>query len=260
MNNLPIGVFDSGIGGLTVLKELLKILPNESFVYLGDTARVPYGNRDPQTITGFSLELTNFLVKQKVKALVVACNTISAVALPKIKKIVNIPVIDVITPTVKFAMKTEGSIGLIATRATIESKAYDKEFEKFGIKIKSKTTPLLVPIVEEGLARSEIARIAARMYLENFNVDTLILGSTHYPLLRNVIGEVAGLKTQIIDSARPTALALSELLKSERLSSDSPKDADKIFVTDETKKTEEIADLFFEGKLPARLQKVKLQG
>lgn len=257
MNNLPIGVFDSGIGGLTVVKEIIKTLPNESIIYLGDTARVPYGNRDEETIKKFSIELVEFLLKQKVKALVVACNTMSAVSLSEIKKKSNVPIIDVINPTVKYAteMFKNKSIGVIATRATVNSKAYENKFGELGVKVKSKEVPLLVPVIEEGLLEGEVAEAIARMYLEGFQVDALVLGSTHYPLISKTIQKVVGSATSLINTGHPTAEVLLELLYQKKLLSRKPP-VYKFYVTDDTTKTEEIANLFFDNNLPANLKKV----
>jgi glutamate racemase len=258
MNDLPIGVFDSGIGGLTVLKELIKRFPRESFIYLGDTARVPYGTRDKETIKRFSIELVDFLLKQKVKALVVACNTMSSVALSEIKNRSTVPVIDVISPTVKLAAKNaRDKIGIIGTRATINSRAYEKAFQELGVKIEARECPLFVPLIEEGVIDSKATEIIAKTYLDGLKVDYLVLGCTHYPLLSKVIQKVIGKKVRLIDSAHPTADALRNLLSSSDLSADSNiKPSYKFYVTDDTKKTEEVARLFFDNKLPAKLQKV----
>lgn len=260
MNNLPIGVFDSGIGGLTVLKELIKTLPNESFIYLGDTARVPYGNRDEETIRRFSLELTGFLLKKQVKALVVACNTMSAISLTEIKKKSKVPVLDVITPTVNYVteMFKDKQIGLIATRATINSKAYENKFEELGIKIISQAVPLLVPIIEEGVLEGEVADIVVRSYFKEFRPEVLILGSTHYPLIAKTIQGIVGANTALVDTAHSTARALLDLLYEKKLLSKNEENIYKLYVTDDTKKTEEIANLFFDQKLPAKLEKISL--
>lgn len=184
MNDLPIGIFDSGIGGLTVLKEIIKTLPNENLIYLGDTARVPYGTRDNSTISKFAKELTEFLIKREVKALVVACNTMSAISLSEIIKTAGeIPVIDVISPTVKFALSKTGAsaLGVIGTRATVNSRAYEAEVVRLDKtkSIKSIACPLFVPLVEEGFIENKATEIIANEYLSDFkneNIDTLILG------------------------------------------------------------------------------------
>lgn len=260
MNNLPIGVFDSGIGGLTVLKGLIKELPKESFIYLGDTARVPYGNRDTKTIKKFSVELAKFLSKQKIKALVVACNIMSAVSIPEVKKLLPVPVLGVINPTVEFVSKNlrGKKIGVIGTRATINSKAYDRAFSEFGITVETKACPLFVPLVEEGLFDSKITKLVAETYLSDFRVDAIILGCTHYPFLSKSISSVLGSNVLLIDSAYPTAIDLKNLLTKKNLLRKNGKPTYKIYVTDDTKKTEEIANLFFDNKLPVKLIKVKI--
>lgn len=265
MNNLPIGIFDSGIGGLTVVKEIIKTLPNESLIYLGDTARVPYGTRNKDTINKFALELTRFLLKQKIKALVVACNTISAVSLPQIKKLAgNIPVIDVISPTVSSALLTTHTnvLGVVGTRATINSRAYDAQ-----LKMKNKATeilsvacPLLVPLIEEGFINNKATELIAREYLSAFDktkIDTLILGCTHYPLIKNLIAEILGDKVLLVDSAKPTAEELKRnLMKNNLLSSKKP--VYKFYVTDIHPKMNEMIDLIFDGKIPGKIEKITL--
>ena len=224
MNYNPIGIFDSGIGGLTVTKEIVKKLPNESIIYLGDTARVPYGTRSKEVIIQFAIQLTKFLLKRKVKFLVIACNTISSVALDKIKKISPVPVIGVIIPAVKKATEVikNKKIGVIGTQGTIGSKAYEKEIKKIDPKIKviSTACPLFVPLAEEGLGNHEATKLLAEEYLKDIiasGVDTLILGCTHYPLLLETISDIVGPKVTIIDSAQPTATQLQISLEENNL-------------------------------------------
>ncbi len=265
MNNLPIGIFDSGIGGLTVVRQIIKQLPNESLIYLGDTARVPYGTRNKDTITKFASELARFLLKQKVKALVVACNTMSAVSLSEIKKLAGeIPVIDVISPTVLYALsKTHTNVlGVIGTRATINSRAYYAQIKKKNkaITILSIACPLFIPLVEEGFVNNKATKLIAREYLSVFDktkIDTLILGCTHYPLLRNVIGEALGSKVLIVDSAKPTAEELKEVLTKKKLSSNK-KPTYKFLVTDIHPRMEEMVNLIFDNNFPEKLEKVSL--
>lgn len=273
MNNLsiakqgaerPIGVFDSGIGGLTVLKELIKTLPNESFLYLGDTARVPYGTRDKQTITNFSLDLVNYLLGKKVKALVVACNTISATCLEEIKRISPVPVIGVIEPTVEYAVKnTKGKkIGVIGTRATIRSQSYEFRVKKLDseIKVISQACPLFVPLVEEGLFDSPATRIIAEDYLKIFKeteVDTLILGCTHYPLLKDLIQEIMG-DVLLVDSAQPTAQILKETLNQKSLQSSNINSSVTVYLTDESIQTKKIINFFLEPDITFDLEKIDL--
>lgn len=261
----PIGVFDSGIGGLTVVKEIIKTLPNESLIYLGDTARVPYGTRNKDTINKFALELTNFLLKEKVKALVVACNTMSGVSLSEIKKLAGgIPVIDVISPTVSFAVSTTQAnvLGVVGTRATINSRAYDARAKKKNkaIKILGVACPLFVPLVEEGFVNNKATKLIAREYLsafKNTNIDCLILGCTHYPLLKNLIAEILGNKILLVDSAKPTAEELKKVLSQKELLSNK-KPVYKFYVTDVHSKMQEMVDLIFDNDFPGKLGKVSL--
>ena len=265
MNNFPIGIFDSGIGGLTVVKEIIKTLPKESLIYLGDTARVPYGTRNKETITKFALELVRYLLKQKIKVLVVACNTMSAVSLSEIKKIVGeIPVIDVIFPTVSFAItKTHTNVlGIVGTRATVNSGAYDAQLKKKNkaIKILGVACPLFVPLVEEGLIKDVSTKLIARKYLSIFNkskIDTLILGCTHYPLLRNLIAEILGNKVLLINSAKPTSNELKRVLKEKNILSNK-KPSYRFYVTDVYPKMQEMVDLIFDNKFPGELKNVSI--
>ncbi len=263
-NSLPIGIFDSGIGGLTVTKAIMELLPSENLIYLGDTARVPYGIRDKKTITEFALEITNFLLKKKVKVLVVACNTISATSLNEIKKVSNVPVIDVIDPTVCKALESSKNkkIGVIGTRATVDSKAYDLEFDKKGAKVTfSKACPLFVPLAEEGFIKHKASEIIAKEYLSIFRkkVDVLILGCTHYPVLKELIQKSVGSDIALIDSANPTAEALKNLLEEKNLLNPSKfKGKLKFYVTDAPDRVYKIANIFFNGNFPGNLERIDL--
>lgn len=214
---LPIGVFDSGIGGLTVLKEIAHLLPNESLIYLGDTARVPYGTKSRETIVRYSLNNARFLHNLGVKMIVVACNTASAYALHELQGKYAEPVIGVVEGGVAAAGKaTKGKVGVIGTEATIRSGSYCKEIQRRfeGVTVVSKPCPLFVALVEEGWIENDVARAVAREYLEEMKgkIDTLVLGCTHYPLLKKVIGETLGSGTGLIDSARETALIVERKL------------------------------------------------
>ena len=266
MKHARIGIFDSGIGGLTVAKQIISLLPNENIIYLGDTARVPYGTRDKKTITQFSLQLVKFLLKQKVKVLVVACNTISATSLLEIKKLSAVPVIGVIDATVQEALgdtKTR-TIGVIGTRATINSKAYEKSIKEINIKVKiiSQACPLFVPLAEEGFINHPASKLIAGEYLKiykNSKVDTLILGCTHYPILVKLIQRVVGKKIKLIDSALPTAKVLKKLLQEKNLlNNGSKKPQLKFYVTDAPERVYKIANLFFDNKFPGKLGKVDI--
>ncbi len=240
-NNLPIGIFDSGVGGLTVAKEISRLLPNESFIYLGDTARIPYGTRSKETIQKFALELANFLLKRKVKCLVIACNTISANALDEIIKISPVPVFDVISPVLK---KINGKTTVIATKATISSGKYP---------CKGKACSLFVPLVEEGLADSEIALLAAKHYLRDLDLDTLILGCTHFPIMRKTIEKTIGSNVKIIDPGEELALKLKNFLGL------SVGPSRKTFlVTDNVEKAREVAGYFWPESLKYEWKQISL--
>lgn len=267
MRSYPIGVFDSGIGGLTVVKEIVKVLPHEDLIYLGDTARVPYGTRENRTIVEFANELVGFMLKQGCKAIVVACNTISAVALSEIKrKALKIPVIDVISPTVSFAVASNrgNGIGVIGTRATINSQIYPKKIHDLNPKINviTKSGPLFVPLAEEGEIDSEAAYIIAREYLEFFNdlnIDQLILGCTHYPVLSKVIREVLRRRIEIVNSAFPTSLELeNQLRKHHLLRENNPNPVRTFLATDDPQRATNVASLFIGNEINAVFSKIKL--
>ncbi|MBI2020264.1 glutamate racemase [Candidatus Daviesbacteria bacterium] len=265
MNNNPIGIFDSGIGGLTVVKEILKELPSENIIYLGDTARVPYGTRGKEVITKFALDLANFLLKKKVKFLVVSCNTISSICLDVIEYISPVPVLGVIQPAVDEALKTtrSGVIGVIGTPATIASKIYEKKLKRKNPKLKVKTVscPLFVPLAEEGLINHAATKLVAKEYLKGFKnngIDTLILGCTHYPILRSIIQQTVGPKVTLIDSAKPTAKKLNELLEEKNLLRSEEKVRHEFFVTDAPERVYKVADNFFGDHLNGKLKEINL--
>lgn len=265
MDVRSIGVFDSGLGGLTVAKEILRVLPNESIVYLGDTARVPYGTRDRDTIAKFALELTNFLLKKDVKFLVVACNTMSATCLDEIERISAVPVIGVIKPAAKFAAEETKNkrIGIIGTRATVSSGAYTREIRKINpdAEIFADPCPLLVPIIEEGLLNHPIAKMAVEEYLMGLkekDLDTLILGCTHYPMLSDLIKKTIGGNVKLIDSAKPTVKDLKQSLKEKGLLSNKENPTFELLLTDVPPVAKKVINLFFEEDPPAGLQKVTL--
>jgi glutamate racemase len=210
-----IGVFDSGVGGLTVLQALRRRLPNNDFIYLGDTARVPYGRKPPEMVVQFAEEIAGFLCGLGVERLVVACNTASAVALRRLEEICPVPVWGVIDPGVSAATQAtrSGQVGVIGTKATIASGAYQRRLEAVGLRVWARACPMLVHAVEEGLADSEEAELLVRHYLEDRpNIDTLILGCTHYPLLRATIERVTGGDVTLVDSAEATADVVSRAI------------------------------------------------
>ena len=214
----PIGVFDSGVGGLTVFREIARALPREPLVYLGDSARVPYGTKSPATVVRYSLEAANHLLDRGVKMLVVACNTATAAALPVLREKLAIPVIGVVEPGARAAVeRTSGVVGVIATEGTVRSKAYTNAIRALDpdIEVIESAAPLFVPLAEEGWANTHVAREVAEIYLEpliDAGIDTLVLGCTHYPILRGTIEQVVGESVQIVDSAETTAQVVREAL------------------------------------------------
>jgi glutamate racemase len=220
----PIGVFDSGIGGLTVVKALRELLPNENISYLGDTARVPYGPKSPETVERYANELAGMLMTDDAKALVAACNTVSSVALPTLTKNFPVPVIGVIEPGARAALEVSRNrhIGVIGTRATIRSGAYEKALldADADVHVSSQACPLLVPLIEEGLLNDEVTERMILRYLEPLladEIDTLVLGCTHYPLLTGAIARVLKRQIMIVDSAHNCARAVEEMLDRQSL-------------------------------------------
>lgn len=223
MNNNPIGVFDSGLGGLTVVKELMRQFPCEDIVYYGDTARLPYGTKSKESIIRFSRENAGVLVRQRVKIIVVACNSSSSYALPALKKNLKIPVVGVIEPGAKkaAALTRNKRVGVIATSATIGSRAYVKAVHKYAasVRVWGQACPLFVPLVEEGWTDTPVTLAVARTYLaplKKAGIDTLILGCTHYPLLKETIQQVMGKGVVLIDSAREVAGEVRRILEGRR--------------------------------------------
>ncbi|MBL8022430.1 MAG: glutamate racemase [Leptospirales bacterium] len=246
----PIGVFDSGMGGLTVLSELVQKLPNETFLYLGDTARVPYGSRSPRTVRRYSLEIASFLEQHDIKMLVVACNTATAHALPQLTERMKVPVIGVIEPGVRALLSSTRSrkVGVIGTRSTIKSAAYETEIQKLdpGVTVVSQACPLFVPIVEEGWMNKDFTRLAIREYLaplRDQGVDAVVLGCTHYPLIRAAIQqEFPGFS--LIDSSIEMAGAVSASVRATGIEA-AGSGSVKILVTDVTEQLSSLQNLFF---------------
>lgn len=251
MKRLSIGMFDSGIGGLTVLKEVKKLLPSEHIIYLGDTARVPYGNKSPETVTRYALESAIFLLTKGVKILVIACNTSSALALDILKKKLPIPVLGVIDPGAREAANStkKKKVGVIGTKATIHSGAYKKAINKYdpAIDVLSKACPLFVPIVEEGLENDEVAYLMADKYLKEFKktgVDTLVMGCTHYPILESIIQKVMGKGVSVVHTGRETAREVKRTLTAKGIVNDKGKGGCDYFVTDSPETLKEIGGRF----------------
>lgn len=219
-----IGIFDSGVGGLTVLKEVVRTLPQEDTIYLGDTARVPYGTKSPETVIRYSQQIARYLLSRDIKLLVVACNTASAVALASLQQELPIPVVGVIEPGARAAASVtrSGKVGVIGTAGTIASSAYTKAIKRINpeIEVVTRACPLFVPLAEEGWVDNEVARLTARLYLGDLKdqgVDTLVLGCTHYPILKDVIAEVMGAGVTLVDSAEQTALTVAQILSEQEL-------------------------------------------
>jgi glutamate racemase len=220
----PIGVFDSGIGGLTVVSALRTLLPNEAIFYLGDTARVPYGGKSAATVERYSLEIADLLLAENCKAIVVACNTASALALPRLEEMSPVPVIGVIRPGAEAAVAATRNrhVGVIGTRATIKSGAYLRAIQSLdeAVQVTARACPLFVPLIEEGWLQGEITDRVVRQYLTPLvedGVDSLVLGCTHYPLLRAAIGRFLGESVTLVDSAQNCAAAVAQLLEDENL-------------------------------------------
>jgi glutamate racemase len=274
-SNLPIGIFDSGVGGLTVYRALHEHLPNEHFVYLGDTARVPYGTKSLATVERYAVENAQFLAAHGIKLLVVACNTASALALPAIRKALNIDVVGVIGPGARAAVAGSSGkrIGVIATESTVQSGAYTQAIAKAdpNASVIERACPLFVPLAEEGWADEEVARTVAETYLKDLrsSIDTLVLGCTHYPILESVIQQAVGWQVELIDSGEATAVEVKSLLKEKGLAGSSAgtgalerqlcDDLDHFYVTDAAERFARVAERFL-GSKPRRLEAVEVWG
>src|SRR5438309_1208622 len=284
MTSLPIGIFDSGVGGLTVYRALHEHLPNERFVYLGDTARVPYGTKSLATVERYAVENARFLAAHGIKLLVVACNTASALALPAIRAALKVDVVGVIGPGARGAVAPSGkmqagslrsqrSIGVIATESTVQSGAYTKAINKADANatVIERACPLFVPLAEEGWADNDVARAIAEAYLQDLrsNIGTLVLGCTHYPILRNVIQETVGDGVRLIDSGEATAAEVKSLLSEKdlaRLTAPTGAlerhlcdDLDHFYVTDAAERFSRVAERLL-GSKPSRLEAVEVWG
>ena len=274
--NRPIGIFDSGVGGLTVYRALHERLPNQRFVYLGDTARVPYGTKSLATVERYAVENSRFLAAHGIKLLVVACNTASALALPAIRSAINVPVIGVIEPGSRAAVEIAqgGNIGVIATEATVQSHAYAKAIASIGgaSKVIERACPLFVPLAEEGWANTDVARTVAHDYLSDLsqtNLNALVLGCTHYPILKDVISETVGRAVKLIDSGAATARDVESLLESSDLTHEETPglyqerqlcdDLDHFYVTDAAERFAKVAERFL-GSAPSILEAVEIWG
>jgi glutamate racemase len=279
-SNLPIGIFDSGVGGLTVYRALHERLPDERFVYLGDTARVPYGTKSLATVERYAIENSRFLEAHGIKLLVVACNTASALALPAIRRAVGVNVIGVIEPGARAAAESslkqsaDKRIGVIATEATVQSGAYSTAIARIApnVPVIERACPLFVALAEEGWAASDVARAVATEYLLDLRaqaVETLVLGCTHYPILRSVIQETIGEHVQLIDSGEATARDVEALLAADELARETKEDRarvrhlcddlDHFYVTDAAERFSRVAERFL-GSAPSVLEAVEIWG
>ncbi len=274
--NLPIGIFDSGVGGLTVYRALHERLPNERFVYLGDTARVPYGTKSLATVERYAVENAKFLEAHGIKMLVVACNTASALALPAIRKVVTVDVVGVIEPGARAAVSIarDNRIGVIATEATVNSHAYHRAISSLDkhAEVIERACPLFVSLAEEGWSDTAVARDVAKQYLSGITFETvsaLVLGCTHYPILRTIISEVVGADVQLIDSGEATAAEVKTSLKQSGLAHTDTSalyeerqlcdDLDHFYVTDAATRFAKVAERFL-GVGPTILEAVEIWG
>lgn len=252
MDARPIGIFDSGVGGLTVFRELARALPREPLVYLGDSARVPYGTKSPETVQRYAREAAHFLLEHDVKMLVVACNTATAAALPILEAELPIPVIGVVAPGARAAVAaTGGRVGVIATEGTVRSRAYTRAIHALDstITVIEQPCPLFVALAEEGWANTNVAREVAEIYLAPLleaRVDTLVLGCTHYPILRATIESVTGGRLAIVDSAETTAHAVEAALRESSLRADVAAPKYQFLVTDAAERFVRIAESFLD--------------
>ncbi len=270
ISNLPIGIFDSGVGGLTVYRALHNRLPKERFIYLGDTARVPYGTKSLATVERYALENSVFLASLGIKLLVVACNTASALALPKIRETIGIDVVGVIGPGARKAAKFADKIGVIATEATVSSNAYSDSIKiaKNHAEVIQTPCPLFVPLAEEGWLLEPETRSIAKRYLQKiieFNPQALVLGCTHYPILHEVIGQTVGENVMLIDSGEACAEEVEALLIEKNLANPHKvegkrrmcDDLDHFYVTDAAERFARIAERFL-GEKPSKLEAIEL--
>ena len=249
-----IGVFDSGFGGLTVLKALLENIPGASYLYFGDTARLPYGSKSVETVAKYAVEATRFLEQQGAELLVIACNTASALALPRIEQAAQVPVVGVVEPGAQAATAASKNrrVVVIGTEATVSSHAYRKALEVRGVKASEKACPLLVPLVEEGWVEHTVTEQVAKIYMDEAfagefkTADVLVLGCTHYPLLKGVLSKVAPAHVCIVDSAESTAHTVAGMVQTENKGATSL----KFFATDSAEKFKRLGTRFLGCSIP----------
>ncbi len=267
MDNRSIGVFDSGLGGLTAVKEIMKELPNENIIYFGDTGRVPYGTRSQETIIKYSQNDVNFLLSNDVKMIVIACGTVSSVALPILAKTISVPIVGVVNPTVKAAVRATKNkkIGIIGTSGTIKSGSYEKLIKNIDSSIETftKACPLFVPLVENGHFDTMVAELVVEEYLSEIKekgADTLILGCTHYPLLKNTIQRYMGENVTLIDAGKETAKELKNILTKDDMHTDIKENNQyKFFVSDNVDGFENLGGMFLEQKIDGQVEKIDIE-
>ena len=247
-----IGVFDSGVGGLTVLGALSRRLPRENFIYVGDTARVPYGSKSPDTVTGYAIEMADFFAEREVKLMVVACNTVSSFALELLRDRYPIPIVGVVEPGARAALRVSRKkrVGVIGTEATVSSGAYARHLRSLSpsVEIFTRACPLLVPLAEEGWTANDVARRTVSTYLASLKksgIDALVLGCTHYPLLSEAIGRYMGTGVQLIDTAEETAKDVKRVLAAEKIARTAGKGSASFFVTDHTDRFTRVGERFY---------------
>lgn len=264
MDKRPIGIFDSGLGGLTVLDSMIKELPNEDFIYVGDTARVPYGNKSIEKINLYSNQICEWLKDKDCKVIIVACNTVSSIALENLKQDFSIPIMGVINAGVNEALKisTNNLIGVLGTQATINSNKYEQKIISINpkAKVKSLSCPLFVPLVEEGLVTGVIPEKIIELYLEqikNSQIDTLILGCTHYPLLKKTIQKYLGRDICLVDSSKAIANEVKTFIATKKLKTSDKKGTFNCYVTDEPEEFDSLAEKFLQIK-PKRTRHIEL--
>lgn len=253
MNNRPIGIFDSGVGGLTVVKDVMKQLPNESIVYFGDTARVPYGSKSKTTVTKFSAQIIRFLLEQDVKAIIIACNTVNSNCIEELRKAFpNVPISGVVEPGVTMALRTtkNGRIGVIGTEATIASNRYPELLKQSNEKLEvfGKACPVFVPLVEDGWADHNVTEEVASVYLKELldeKIDSLILGCTHYPMLTHTIQKVVGSQVELINPANEAAHQMGEYLREHDMQADKLP-IYKFYVSDHAERVKSVAKMFLD--------------
>jgi len=263
-NNSPIGIFDSGVGGLTVAKTISQVLPNETIIYFGDTAHLPYGDKSKESIQNYSIKITQLLIEKGCKAIVIACNTASAHAFSTLtEKFPNTPIINVVDPTVELCTKKypNGKIGVIATKGTVKSRVYPRKIQKINPKtqVPQNATPLLVPMIEEGYFNNNISKTIIHSYLSNKNfknIDALILGCTHFPLIKKEVESYFKKNVEVIDSASVVAKYLKEVLKKNNLLSDKKVDKNLFLVSDFTSSFEKTSKLFFGEKIQLKEMRI----